>query len=222
MTDGGSKDIVKLGQPREVKAVQEADLIRAKGILQRIVGIHQGSISEASPFDRIGEHNTTEIRGALRAVGENLIVTHNGKRMGRDSNINVVKNGSQGQVLLNMHDGFINTEPTGRPDIISLKLYLNGGRYITSYFPLDGETDALSPYWFRTTELYADTRDPVKKVTGEQMQKNLTVENYRDMIRGLRWMSANMLDWDNPEIIMPEQLDSLSLPSSQAINETRE
>lgn len=218
MTDRESKDIVKPGQRRKAEVVQESDLIRAKGVLERIVGIHQDSISEASSLDRIGEYNITEVRDALRIVGENLIVTHNGKRIGQDSNMHIVKYGSQGQALFNMHDGFINNESTGRPDSVSLTLHLNGGRYIKSYFPLDEGTDMLSPYLFRITELYADTREPVKKVTGEQMQENLTAENYRDMIGGLRWMCANMLDWDNPEIIMPEQLDSSSLPSPQTIH----
>ncbi|MEO6508870.1 MAG: hypothetical protein ABIO02_02865, partial [Patescibacteria group bacterium] len=37
------------------------------------------------------------------------------------------------------------------------------------------------------------------------------LEAVRHLWKGLRWHAANMLDWNKPGVVMPEQLDNLPL-----------
>lgn len=41
------------------------------------------------------------------------------------------------------------------------------------------------------------------------MRKQFSLEKYRHMWKGTRWLAANMLAWDNDGLIMPEELDTL-------------
>ena len=43
-------------------------------------------------------------------------------------------------------------------------------------------------------------------------ERNPKLQTFQHIVRGLRWMSANMLAWGDPNTIMPEQLDSKGLP----------
>jgi hypothetical protein len=50
---------------------------------------------------------------------------------------------------------------------------------------------------------------------GHVYKYTFNLEDYRALFKGMRWMFANMLHWDEPRVILPEQLNQLALPENK-------
>lgn len=82
---------------------------------------------------------------------------------------------------------------------------------IDFYYPLKDPQNSLelSAYHalFRDYWLSGDG----KIVRYRDLIDDFKLDEYRFMVRGLRWLSANMLTWGDKGFLMPEQLDNPSL-----------
>jgi len=204
MLDEG-KEIVQVNESKDTTPRQEMDLETARGILQDLVGTQENSITETSPLDQIGGHSVDQIREATRLIGEDLI---------KDAEAGfgftfLRKQTPQGYVSLGVWQGSDQEHnPTGQTEKFTLSLSEGANDVLVNSFPVTEPTDDIR----RITTVFKDHRIN-RAVSLDNLAKEFKLDDYRFMIRALRWMSANVLDWKNPQCIMPEQLDNLSSAS---------
>lgn len=191
----------------EVVAPRELDLDTARVILQAIVNTHESTITDTTPIDRIAGYSLEQVREAERVVAQSLMDAHGtATYLG---NTVIRKDTPQGKLELMTE----NNEIKGRGIILMLRTKIGApgtkyGTVLQNLFAFEQPHQAFAIHYG-----FEDNR------IGQRgnLLKGASLENIRAMQRGLRWMNANMLDWDNPNTIMPEQLDTVSGSPSQEI-----
>lgn len=199
--------------PEEVKTQNEMNLDTARIILQALVDTHEDTFTEDTPFDRVGGYTTDQIRQAEEMVARAIIQEYSG---GAERGSLEAKHASKETPDGTMHLMLLND---GTTDEASLNLTLKEGKkyLLVNEFSLR-EPDTMSS---RFSTRFSDFRSGQPDVTAlSTLDYRPTLANFRKMVRGTRWMSANMLAWQDPNAIMPEQLDNRAHPPSQpAISE---
>ena len=224
MSDESSRDLVKLN-PHEKLNPREMNLDIARSVLQAIAVFQEESMTESSPLDKIGNYSIEDVRQAFQLVGENLLLRHevtSGDKNGKT----LKKEDPQGHVFLRF-----NYKPKGRNPSID-EIYDKTTDFdemtgvdldLTSVFP-DGHLRNLMSFDFSLrdpeSELdlifinFQDGRDSenVRHINYKDIIETFNLNDYRFMIRGLRWLSINMLKWEDKGLIMPEQLNNSTEP----------
>jgi hypothetical protein len=219
--------------PQEVTFSQRMDLNKAYNILQAITDFREESITDDSSLDKIGDYSTESIRQALKLTGEDLLSKH---RVHSIENMSkwLSKGPQKGRLQLNFEYGPKGRDATKEDEefsvddnifdtmkAIKLELvdyYDPNWKGLTEFkFPLiDPETELQSVLnQFRVG--FHDNRDEDgKDVSLSDMTTNFNLSDYRFMVQGLKWLSANMLSWKDKKIIMPEKLtNDLIEPSNK-------
>lgn len=224
MSDESARELTKL-EPHEVINPREMDLDVARAVLQAIAVSQEESMTEDSPLDKIEKYSMEQVRQALRLVGEDLLSRHEVTSGDKNSKF-LKKEDPQGHVLLGFH-----YKPKGRDPSID-EIYdkstffdeMTGIKLsLTNFYP-DKHIRNLMSFDFSLrdpkSELdlvfinFQDMRDPKNEryVNYKNIIESFNLNDYRFMVRGLRWLSINMLKWEDKGLVMPEQLSSSSEP----------
>lgn len=211
-TNGSGRSLQK-----EVSQPAEMDLTTAQAILSRIVNIHENTINETTPLDRVSGDSTEQVRQAIAVVSLSIMDKY-GKELpgfmrpgiGDTTQWDADKQTPQGAL------GLFRTR-------YQVNLFLTkSNRQLSYVFALE-EPDIR---WKREKLGFTDSDAPEGKqqvlvgFLGRSGQ--LEIEGVRHLYRGLRWMCTNLLGWDEPTVVMPEQLDNPQLPPAQSINPPQE
>lgn len=211
MTDQSNSEITKIN-PKEITTI-EMDLSAAHTVLRTIVYFKEESIFEYS--DKIGVYSREQIMSAVQIVGEDLTLRHKAKEIPptfyAPSYHEIEKKGPKGT---RMKLSIRHIRNSKQSENITLSLKSKDKSILWDQFPFlawdDVSMNPTSGFIDHRTEKYVMANDLYNK----------GIKDYRFMLRGLRWLSANLLTWDRKGIIMPEQLDSptvLSDPPSKSL-----
>lgn len=220
MNDQSGKEIDRTNpqdhaNPHREMIVPEMDLKAAHAILQGIVDFKEETLTETSPLDQIGEYSMEQVRQAMRLVGNNLLSRYKEHKdrqdIGYDGNINLNKLGKwpdKKRIFLSF--GYEPSPPEGHELIrISLENKQKEEDLIRFDYPLKNPRDRYELFsnagFFRYW-----SHGKSKQVRSSHLFDNFNIDDYRFMLRGLRWLSANMLTWGDKGLIMPEQLGNLA------------
>jgi hypothetical protein len=223
-----SKDINSKTEPIE--------LGKAKEILQTIVSTHQDSIT-LETSGNISGFNIQQIREAALAIGLDLATRNNSKTEGLSTIVEKNIKNSEGKETNGWKKGdnlflTITTEWAGWDEGRSSAI---GGGYAAIKLDYDySDSDvrsAVSPQFpireikstiplINSTNSFSVFSDKAgsRREEGFHCQDgkypelyHLKLKEYQLLFKGMRWMFANMLHWNEPGIILPEQLDHLPL-----------
>lgn len=186
------------------------DLETAKGVLNDVVATNTETITNESPLDQFASHPVGQIRQALHVVLHHLISTHPAGLIPRSIEKKVPR--IDGLLVLGLArpvsivvKGFTNEPPAEE----HLRLTLYDSKRLKPSI-MDFEL-ALTAYSVTVADaLSIGYREREKRISlmhlGFPRESNL--DDYRFMMRGLRWTAANLARWDEVDIIMPEELAS--------------
>lgn len=183
-------------------------LQEARAALQRFVSTPESSISNTSSIDNYAGLSTEQIRTAAAVIAENLT---KGVNISQYNDKDLINNTSQQykkelQVRYSFGDNPIPNEVR-----IIAKNKERTDRMIHSTFMLkDGDSTQkiLSSYADRRPDLHIH-------ISAAKLEENFTLENFRLMLRGARWLFANLLTWNDDKVILPEELDTHFPPIEQ-------
>jgi hypothetical protein len=202
---------------KDASSQEQGELEKARAVLQTIVDTHEDTIAETTPLDCIAGLTTEQVRQAERAVAQAIIDKHSKGGSVERKYKSVVKKTPQGELNLRIR------KETWMKEGLELHLNANGSdsllltnRYALEE-PREGIIRPVGFYDYRHGERAA-TLSALERAENEASQ----LEDKRMMWRGLRWMSANMLAWDNPNTIMPEVLDSAYYRNSERPPQTQD
>lgn len=209
---------------REITPRVDMDLPTARRILETVVSIHENSFTSDSPFDRVDKYSTQEVRTAIKTVSLDILNTE-GAIEGPYTWI-TTKSGPYGNLEIALYKNRLdNNQPSDEyiyadlntphspgsksKRVLSCKIPFREPRVnwnlderaVTGFFD-SGETDSVNDF---------------KRVDALNLAISFKLTDFRFMWLGLRWMCANLLDWDKPKIIMPEELNNPALSSQSQI-----
>lgn len=217
---------------------ESVDLATARVILQAVVDTHENTFTEGSDLTRAGSYDIEQIRQALALVSQDIMQTRGVNQFGRSHAEKQTPHGILSLVVrhrLYKKDGSRKFKPldvleepldtadgdkwdflegegikTGKPAF--LKMYLtakNDDRVLLSELPLED----VIPAGLATSVGFYDYRDGGRMVSMYDYtygSEGFSIDGFKHMWRGLRWVSTNMLNW-NEDFKLPEDLDK-SLP----------
>lgn len=211
MTDG-PKEIQSPPVPSPDKEdMVKTDLEKGKEILRYIATTNETELVDKTDLSRIGQYNYTEVREALGVVGLDLI-SNSGERnaVGAGTASKTVPGGT---LKLFMS---INLEPDDIPKTPrSIELSMNPEgkdmQLMSCAVPLtDKEASSIMDFLHGFSDRRGQEKLPrveIKSMKGAFFSKSPAhLEGYQAHIRGLRWLAANVLHW-NEDFILPEDLD---------------
>lgn len=199
----GNKDLITI--PATEPTVPQIDLETSRRVLKTIVATHEDSFTDSSALDQIAGYKTEQVREAVRAFGKELFKSR--------PEFSIIPSLTKKASLQHYTIEAILFTPENW-DFIRLTIHSTValGRKpfnIIEDFPLSNDS-SQSPY----SNQFFDTREGGAEANIDKLkEEGPNLDKYKVMIKGLRWLSANMLSWDHPGVIMPEQLDHLPLPS---------
>ncbi len=197
-------DVARVDQEEEIQSATEMDLDTARVVLQAIVDTHEDTITEQASLDRIGGYTTEQVRQAEKVVAQSILKEHGSKFAGQipgsppDSSTR--KETPQGSLSLALSDAFVTC---------TLQEKESSHILLRNQFLLREPDDTYRLYEKGITG-FRDNRSG-DRTEIDDLENNFTLEGFRRMVRGTRWMSTNMLHWNDPNTIMPEQLDNRGL-----------
>jgi hypothetical protein len=174
-------------------------LEKARSVLQAIVDTHENNPATYTSLDGIGEYSTEQVRQAEKLIAQSLIKEHGGKNLAFDL-FSLKKSTPQGILSLSLSG-----------DRVGLDLLMNGNQVLDAKFPLRDPKETILKIIH--TGFY-DHRSKQPNANLYDFEKKPTIEGFQHMVKGLRWMSANMLNWENPQTVMPEELNSRLISQS--------
>jgi hypothetical protein len=181
---------------QEVQQQNEMDLDTATTVLQTIVDTHESSITSETQLDKIGGYTTEEIREAERVVAQSIMDKYGSEK--RPYLVSTNKLTPQGKLHLVL----------GK-DVVHLSLFPRDNNEPPPLHNSFALVEHPQHSEQRKATRFSDSLSGDKIVTSlNTLDKQPTLEGFQHMIRGVRWMNANMLAWNDPTTIMPEQLDN--------------
>ena len=183
---------------------EQADLETARTILQAIINTHEKTINETTPLDRIAGYSTEQVGQAERVVAQSLMDAHGVVKPSAFEHT-LRKNTPQGGLTLSLGE-----------DTVHMFL-LNDESHevvLANTYALK-QPQSGTEWYYGFDDNRGDWNEKTFEETLYRARRKQSLLSIRHDWRGLRWMNANMLDWDNPHTLMPEQLDTLPPPSSQ-------
>lgn len=222
---------------------EPVDLATARVILQTIVDTHENTFTEGSDLTKAGSYGIEQIREALTLVSQDIMQTMGVNQFGRSHAEKQTPNGKLSLIVrhrLYKKDGFRKLKPlevleepldiddghewdllegegikTGEPAF--LKMYLtakNDDRVLLAELPLKENI----PAGLATNVGFYDYRDGGRMVSMYDYtygSEGFSIDGFRHMWRGFRWVSTNMLNW-NGDFKLPEDLNLPLLNNSNS------
>lgn len=200
---------LKPDQYRVRQTKEDIDLKTARVILQAVIDAREYPISASSLPDKIANYSIELVRCATELVTDDLMNTHNAASVNYQRELE--KNTPEGKLTILLD------QPGTPPGNVGRRIdcELNHGE-IRYHFPLAEPVNDNYKNDFGFTDIRGETRKISLDCYLCQTEKEFNIDNYRLWVKGLRWMSANLLNWNNPAIIMPEQLDIQPSPTAQS------
>lgn len=179
---------------------KEMDLETARVVLQAIVDVNENAITEQTPLDRIQEYSIDQIRQAVQLVTESLKdksdEIYPWPEKGESAYFTLQQT-PQGELYLFKGDDFVELA------LMSTRF----GPDISDRFALD-DKEGFDKRFIH----FSDVRSGANIHTGlTDLEKAPTLAKVRYMIKGMRWMSANLLNWENHTALMPEDIQAKEL-----------
>lgn len=211
-------------------------LDKARLILEAVVNTPEDSFRKYSDLDRIGNYGIGEVRQALTVVASDLFKTHPGKD-NLDSDIfnprlsQINKETPYGTLYIEMirdkHASIrkflsflIRKRVIGRPEFLQMSLIDDSepSRYVLeSGVLLKNRQAPWVSVPFNASEGFFDSRGKLPDVTfmhdALEDAKKGSMDKFRKTHLGMRWMAANMLEWDL-DLKLPEDLDKIPAPQN--------
>jgi hypothetical protein len=180
---------------QERQPQDEMDITTARTILQAVIDTHEETLTKQTPLDTLGGYTVGQLRQAERVVAQSIIQ----KVPQRYELVTREKRTPEGTLQLSV----------GTLSVGLNLIDFTRNRFIANRFPLS-EPGSLT----RIFTEYADSHSEQPGGTRlSDLEKNPTLPGFQQMLRGVRWMSANLLNWENQNTILPEQLDQKALAS---------
>lgn len=176
--------------------VPSMSLEEARKVLQTLVITHEDLIVDESNLDSVNGLEVYTVRKSLWIVAQDL-----------GANKGAIRKRTQlGWLTLSIKYIFKDKEKTDIPGNIYMDLINDGLYVLESEFPL---TDSDS--WFLQQSVrFSDFRYGKDVTTVYTLQKNFELRHFRKIWRGARWLSANMLEWSDSRVLLPEEIDNKS------------
>lgn len=191
-------------QPVPIDRLPDAEtmsLDEARVILQTVVDSHEQNFDANSSLSHIARYSVDVLRKAVYLVAMDITVDN------EDDSLNpriAVKNTPHGKLTMKIHNTFDKNLTTTSPQDCALSLENMGLDVLYNDFLINQPTGNID----RAAVGFIDYREDVKAVSLIDMDEEPFVEGYQHMLRGLRWMCVNLLEWKtNPGVVMPEDLD---------------
>jgi hypothetical protein len=189
-------EIARIPQ-KEIEASPKMNPEKARSVLQAIVDTPENDPATYTSPESIGGYSTEQVRQAEKLIAQSLMEKYDGKNLVFDL-FHLKKSTPQGILSLSLSD-----------DRVGLSLLMNGNQMLDTSFPLQDPKDSVLKIIHTGFYDYRSKQPNTNNLY--DFEKKPTVEGFQHMVKGLRWMSANMLDWENPQTIMPEKLDGRML-----------
>lgn len=183
-----SKDLALKKDPLSLK--------QAKDILQAVVSIHESSINPSSSLNQLVGYDVQQIREAALTACLDVIGQYEGA--GRTQ---TKKKGNNGLATLILRYG-----EGGMPETVGFYASINSRPILGADFPLVDPKDEVGRRFVNFLNF--------DKGELTMLDRPLDLHGYQQLFKGARLMFANMLNWNKPNIISPEQLDHPSLSMS--------
>jgi hypothetical protein len=204
----------EIASHKETAIVREGDAAEpkmdpdtARAILEAIVGTHEKIFAEtATPISLVRGYTNEQVREAMQLFADRLMNEHKAKENIAKSGRILSKNTPEGNLKLHL-----------KANSLDLELHRYGKILLSNGFALKPVEPTGTVYQILTG--FSDNRPGNMRTSLFDLGRKSTSPEFRQafghMVRGVRWMCANMLDWTNPNTIMPEQLDNLAFPPSR-------
>lgn len=190
---------IQKSTPESLSDVERMDIPTARKILETVVALHENLIS--NPDFKIGLYTLEQVKAAFVVLTEALVDRDEGYRVvASKNNKNITFS------LLLLYDIVGVKDKHSKPSSVHLVLE-NEDRYILEndlkLNPSEGK--------FNITR-FADFRQRKARVVhASGLKDDPDLNTHRYMWRGVRWMAANILQWNETDIVFPEQLDDITL-----------
>lgn len=195
------KDIVKIGLREPQLPIRDfLDLDAARLVLEAVVGVHERTLTETSDLTKIGCYSTDQIREALDLVSQNIMASSGNENR-------TEKQTPYGKLSLLVRRQIDKNLKYGEPENLYMSLNKSGRYVLESEVPLGQGGSQFRQYAVR----FSDFRQEVKVISMYNIRQDFSIEKFKHIWRGMRWLSANMLDW-NGKFRLPEDLDVTVLP----------
>lgn len=179
-----------------------------KNVLSSVVFYHERFIQELSFPERAIGFGMDQIRNAALAISLELMEGVEPNQFQKSRMI--IKPSKLGQAILQLEysnpNQLPNSEKLYAPESVDLKIVdsenLTFERIIGTRFPLTEITDRMEALGVH----FHDGRSR-SYANAYNQGRPQTLEDIRLHWRGMRWLFANMLTWDQPGVILPEELD---------------
>lgn len=188
------KDLVRVRSHAivSIDAREPLDLATARVVLATVVRTHENTLTEASNLTKVGIYDIDQVREALNLVSRDIM-----------SGISWVEKQTQsGRLMLFVYHLSGEDSKTEEPESLYMSLTNAGGFVLESEVPL-----RQSDSWVRQDAVrFSDFRRGVNVVSMYDIKKKFSIDSFRHIWRGMRWLSANMLDWSG-DFKLPEDLE---------------
>jgi len=191
---------------------EDVGIETARKILKALWTTPESTFTEESDLSRIGDYDSDQIRQAFAKIAIDIIANS----LSKDNEIkdSAVKPTPYGNARLVVNykvlDGK-NIEPWGIWLSLSQsrKIFIDMSLNLEDIEPNTPGREAYDSY-------FLDDRPNTVSASANQLynEKNNQIATYRKLFRGMRWVAANLLNWDG-EFILPEQLGNRALSPSR-------
>lgn len=209
MTEQGSQDkrLARIGSQDIVPPPnhESLDLTTARLVLETLVGIHENTLTETSDLTKVGKYDTNCIRKALNLVSQEILNTHQNELLLLGTST-TRKQTAYGKLSLTVFQKLDKNLKPSEPESLYMSLTQGNNFVLESQVPLI-ETSS----WTQISIRFSDFRQGINVTSMYDMKDGFSIDKYRHIWRGMRWLSANMLDWDG-KFKLPEDLDQTVLP----------
>jgi hypothetical protein len=203
-------NVPKIPQSPDKKAYEVSSLSRERTILQAVLDHHEDKFTVDSDYTKIGEYSAENVRSAFKAVTQELLNTHKEQSV----IIGISKKDAAGSLIIGIgrprvagslekRGTIINLTYTKKGDGIGLKGLQDA---IVCQLPVD-DNAFMSDHRFIG---FRNRWDTTKGVNMHELKEKFSADAFQEMWLGYRWVAGNLLHWDSPDIILPEEVDSYS------------
>lgn len=192
-------EIEKINRLRRAKRKPITNIEDARNILHAVVSVGNDSITPQTPTDRVAGFPFRRIRESIAVVGTDLI-----------SRYTVEENEQSfvmGKPLRGDVDAILTFSKLGRRKIV-----YDDDRYWSIELdagPLHAEVPLQISNHMNDVSFTDDRARYSRRVFPSNLRESLSVTDHRRLLRGMRWVCANIMEWEKPGFIMPNDLSTL-------------
>lgn len=212
MTEGEEKNQLPIPRSNEGPSTEiTMDLEAAREVLNNVAATSENTVTGISSLGEFAGYPVEVIRRALSAVSLHLIATHPKGITGRSIEKDVPRVGSLLKLQLKNPVGSL-FKP-GEASGTHLDLQLNNPSKVFSEVNIGFGLTLVETPITKVDAFMFGFRDGKKRVSLEQiiLRREPRIDEPRFLMRGLRWMAANLARWDQIDAVLPSELDSLPL-----------